>query len=130
MRRAASISALSAASGGPTTLGQSLRCTDGARVSVRYISSARNGHSGASSCDVTTRQRYSTAWAPPSVSWSGPPQNRGRDRRTYQFDMSSTNVAMAVAAPRASKASRSSVTRVIVPRSWERIHLSMTWLVA
>ena len=57
MRRAASISRARAVSGGPTGLGQSLRWTDGEPVSVRYISSARNGHSGASSCDVTTRQR-------------------------------------------------------------------------
>jgi hypothetical protein len=46
--------------------------------------------SGASSFDTSTRQRHSVENAPGS-----PSQKRRRERRTYQFERSSTNASIA-----------------------------------
>ena len=49
-----------------------------------------NGQNGASSFETVTRQWRSVAKAATS-----PSQNRRRERRTYQFERSSTNAASA-----------------------------------
>ncbi len=49
-----------------------------------------NGVNGASSFDTVTRQ----VWSVPNAAGS-PSQKRRRERRTYQFESSSTNAAIA-----------------------------------
>jgi hypothetical protein len=64
------------------------------------------------------------AWASGSEDF----QNRGRDRRTYQLDRSSTNVARRLAAVSASKSSRAVVTPAMVSSSWSSTQRSSAWL--
>src|SRR5580698_9842778 len=64
-----------------------------------------NGHKGASSFDTVSKQVRSVWNAAAS-----PSQKRLRERRTYQFDSSSTRLAIARPAVVASYASRRSVT--------------------
>jgi hypothetical protein len=74
---------------------------------------------GASSWATVTRHSRSVANARAS-----PSQNRRRERRTYQLERSSTNVAISRAPPVASNASRRSVTASTVPASRDRIQRS------
>src|SRR5438067_2010878 len=55
-------------------------------------------------------------------------QKRGRDRRTYQFDRSSTSISSACAPASASKSSSASVTVLTARCSRERIQRSRTWV--
>jgi hypothetical protein len=81
---------------------------------------------GASSWEVRTRQWCSVAWA----TGSDDLQNRGRLRRTYQFDRSSISRAIRLAALSASKPSRASVTSAVVAATSARIHRSSTEVAA
>ena len=76
------------------------------RRGCAYISSVMNGQNGASSCEIVVRHSWSVACAAGSDDF----QNRGRERRTYQFDRSSTSSASACAPLNESKASSESVT--------------------
>ena len=68
--------------------GQSERCTDSpVRARFPNSSSATNGHTGASSRARVVRHSCRTACASPSAAF----QKRGRLRRTYQLERSSTN---------------------------------------
>ena len=81
-----------------------------------------NGQYGASSCEMVVRHSWSVACAAGSDDF----QNRGRDRRTYQFDRSSTSSASACAPLNESKASSESVTVRVVRCNRERIQRSRT----
>jgi hypothetical protein len=73
-----------------------------------------NGVNGASRCASVTRQR----WSVPKAAGS-PSQKRGRERRTYQFESSSTNAAIAWPARVASYSSIRSRTSATVALSRE-----------
>src|SRR5689334_12766432 len=108
-----------------STAGQSVTCTDpppGTRLP--YIASVMNGQNGASTCAIVVRHSCSVACAAGSDDF----QNRLRDRRTNQFDRSSTSTASAWAPVRESNDSSASVTTPTVPWSRERIHLSRMWV--
>ena len=85
-------------------------------------SSATNGHSGASSSATVRRHSCSVACAAGSAAF----QNRARERRTYQFERSSTNDSSACAARSASNPSSASVTSRTVEWRRERTHRSST----
>ena len=89
---------------------------------LRYISSVMNGQNGASSCVIVMRHSCSVACAAGSDDF----QKRGRERRTYQFDRSSTSSASACAPLSESNASSASVTVRTVRCSRDRIQRSRT----
>ena len=70
---------------------------------------------------TSTRHSWSTAGAEPSEVF----QNRGRLRRTYQLERSSTNASSACVARRASKSSSAAVASRSVAWRRERIQRSM-----
>src|SRR5262245_1612621 len=86
------------------------------------MSSVVNGHSGASSFAIVSRLSYNAPCAAGSESF----QNRDRDRRTYQFERSSTKRSSAWAARKASYPSSASVTSPTVRCRRERIQRSTT----
>ena len=77
------------------------------------------GVNGARSCAVVSRHSRRVAKAAPS-----PSQKRRRERRTYQFERSSTKAAMARPAVVASKSSSRSVTSATVALSRDRAQRS------
>src|ERR1700758_3207596 len=103
--RTRSMSATSRGSAGRSPSdGQSIKCTDLSPVTPRQITSVVSGRKGAARREVTSSTVCSVSMASGSSS-----QNRGRDRRTYQFVNASVNCLSSSQAPEMSHTSSASV---------------------
>src|ERR1700681_3588466 len=91
-----------------------------------YSDSARNGMNGASSRVAPLRHSYSVRNAALASGLADVPQNRSRDKRTYQLESPSTNASISRPAACALYCSRCDVTFLTVELNAESAHRSMS----